>query len=265
MTRPTIEDLVTHMKKHKDAVIIIGDKIAPEIGKTMAPVIDGEESEQEKVFTRKALVKETNKFWDYYFRDIYYTDHSVPDVYNTIYKFKQLELAKFIISTDIRHQPTGISDLDLRGVSTIIKCNRCDSAMEASYMEESFIEEEMIGKNNYKCPTCNNRLRPDCLLYGENYYPNKIKEMTRAIFKEEEGKEVTPNTHTLILIGVDMQEDLIAEMYDNYLLVRERIEEPCYIVMITDKEEEVRLFTPEFATAVDIEAATTRLIGYFND
>lgn len=260
MTRPTIKDLVNHMRKHKDAVIIIGDKIAPEIGKTMEPVIDGEESEQEKVFTRKALVKETNKFWDYYFRDIYYTDHNVPEVYKTINKFKQLNLAKFIISTDIRHQPIGTSDLDLRGISTVIRCNRCDSVMA-----ESFIEEEMIENNNYKCPVCDNRLRPDCLLYGENYHPNKIKEMTRAIFKEEEGKEVIPNTHTLILIGVDMQEDLIAEMYDNYLLVRERIEEPCYIVMITDKEEEVRLFTPEFATAVDIEAATTRLIGYFND
>ena len=97
----------------------------------------------------------------------------------------------------------------------------------------------------------------------KNYHPANMKEFVHAIFKEEEGKETLPNTHTLILIGVDMQEDLIAEMYDNYLLVRDRIEEPCYIVMITDNEQEVTLFTPEFATVTDIDNAAKRFVDLF--
>lgn len=254
---PSIEELITHMNKHKDAVIIIGDRISPEIGKTMLPVIEGEETEQEKIFTRKALVKESNKFWDYYFENIYYTDETVPEIYKNIAKLKKDGLAKNIISTDMRHQPINVSDLDLRGISTIIKCNKCDAVATESKIED------MKSERDYKCSACGNRLRPDCLLYGENYHPNKIKEFTKSIFKEEEDSKAIPNTHTLILIGVDMQEDLISEMYDNYLLVRERIEEPCYIVMITDKEEEVRLFTPEFATTTDINGAVERFVRLF--
>ena len=254
---PSIEELITHMNKHKDAVIVIGDRISPEIGKTMLPVIEGEETEQEKIFTRKALIKESNKFWDYYFENIYYTDETVPQVYSNINKLKKIGLAKNIISTDMRHQPANISDLELRGISTVITCNKCEAVATESKIEDMKLERD------YKCPACGNRLRPDCLLYGENYHPNKIKLFTQSIFKQEDGEQATPNTHTLILIGVDMQEDLISEMYDNYLLVRERIEEPCYIVMITDNEQEVALFTQEFATVTDIDNAVKRFVDLF--
>jgi DNA-directed RNA polymerase subunit RPC12/RpoP len=253
---PTINDLLTHMIKHKDAVVIIGDKIESQIGKVMEPVIEGEESEQEKVFNRKALVKDTKNFWEYYFNNIYYKDDTVPSVYKDIYSLKEKNIFKTIISTDMRHQSL-IADFNLRGISTIIRCSKCDTKLSKEQIEK------LKESNNYKCEKCNSRVRPDCLLYGENYHPKKIKDFTNAIFLEEEGKQVIPNTHTLVLIGVDMQEDLIAEMYDNYLLVKERIEEPCYIVMITDKEEDVRLFTPNFATTAEITNATKRLVELF--
>ena len=254
---PTIQDLVNHMKKHKDAVIIVGDKIEQQIGKVMEPVIEGEESEQEKVFTRKALVKDTDKFWSYYFENIYYNDDTAPQVYEIIKSLKDDELAKTIISTDMRHQSMVASDMNLRGISTVISCSKCKHELESN-------EVESVKENkDSKCPKCKGKIRPNCLLYGENYHPDKIKGLTSAIFNEEEGKQVIPNTHTLMLIGVDMQEDLISEMYDNYLLVRERIEEPCYIVMITDREDDVRLFTPEFATTTDISGATERFAKLF--
>ena len=253
---PTINDLIAHMKKHEDAVIIIGDKIESHIGKTMEVVIEGEESEQEKVFTRKALVKDSENFWRYYFDNIHYKDDTKPSVYKDIYALKEKGLAKTIISTDMRHQ-SSIADLNLRGISTIIKCSKCENKLTDEQVEN------IKNTKDYKCPSCSSRIRPDCLLYGENYNAKKIKDFTDSIFFEEKGSHAIPNTHTLMLIGVDMQEDLISEMYDNYLLVKERIEDPCYIVMITDTVEDVKLFTPNFATTANITDATKRFINLF--
>lgn len=259
MNKPTIQDLIAHLKNYKDAVVIIGDKIHPEIGKRMEVVKEDEESEQEKLFTRKSMVKNPNSFWEYYFNNMYYDNDEFPDIYDEIKSIKDKhEIAKLIISTDIRHQAMRASDMDLRGTSTIIECSKCGAILT----DKGILE--MKDSKNYKCPQCKGRLRPNCLLYGENYSPIKVGMLTDAIFKSEEGKEVVPNTHTLILIGVDMQEDLISEMYDNYLLVRERTQEPCYIVMVTDNEADVKLFTPEFATTMDIEGATERLVNLFD-
>lgn len=248
---PTIQELVEHIKLHKDAVVIIGEKVAPELGVNLVSDEDGE-----RIFNKKAMVKQPDEFWQFYFDNIKQKENTflaTPVVYTAVKDLKNKQLVSKVIATNTHGMP--ICDINLKGTSNKIICNKCGNSISNITLEE-------LKDNKYKCE-CGNRLRPECLLYGENYHPANMRSFVSAIFNEEEGKETLPNTHTIILIGVDMAEDLISEMYDNYLLVRERTKDNCYLVMITDKEEDIRLFTPEFATSVDIDGATKRLVDLF--
>lgn len=259
---PTIEELVAHMKQHKDAVIIIGDKIASDYGKKFNSEISenpNEETEEEKILNRKNMVKNPSEFWSYYFDNIYYDERTMPGVYEDIYSLDHKGLVKTIISTDIRHAAATVADINLRGVSTIITCSKCGHAL---------CKEEITNVKNskeYKCPECGGRLKPECLLYKEKYYQKDTDAIKEALFNDENPKLVLPNTHTLILLGIDTQEDYLLELYESFLAVRNNTEEQVFVVMATDKEEDVLLFTPEFATMEDIDGSISRLAGLFND
>lgn len=247
---PTIEDLVEHMQKYKDAVIIIGDKVANELNLGTVKDIADER------FTRKAWTKDKYNFWKYYYENIYkdLTDVELPQVYKNLHKINNKGLISSIIATNMHGLYEGA--INLKGISHKLKCSRCGKDMNNKTKEDLMANER--AKNS--CDECLGRVRPACLLYEENYHPANIKAVTEAIFKNEEQK---PNTHTLILVGVDMEEDLLAEIYDNYLLVRENTQDKCYIVMMSDNQAEIGMFTPEFATSSDIEGAFERFVNLF--
>lgn len=257
---PTIQDLIAHMKEYKDAVIIIGDKIAPEAGKKFSSIVSyDEETEEEKILNRKVMAKEPQKFWDYYFENIYYEDKSIPDVYKDIYKIDEKDLVKKIISTDIRHYASTISDINLRGISTLIICSKCGHMLNKEEIDS------MKESKEYKCPECGGRIKPQCLLYKENYYKKDTDAIKEAIFDETDPKLVLPNTHTLILFGVDIQEDYLLELYESFLAVKNNTEDTIYTVMVTDNSAEISLFKPEFSTTEDIDASISRLVNLIVD
>ena len=155
MTRPTIEELVQHMKKYKDAVVIIGEKVAPELGVNLVSDEDGE-----KTFNRKVMVKEPERFWDFYFENIQKNHNNfldTPVVYKAAIDFKNKELASKIIATNTHGMP--VCDINLKGVSNKVICNKCNEVLTTQALES-------LEENKYKCH-CGGRIRPECLLYGE--------------------------------------------------------------------------------------------------
>lgn len=248
-----IKDLIDHLKKHKDAVLIIGEKIAPELNIKSISDEDGE-----KMFNRKSWVKNPTEFWTYYFENIYKNIDEIkeiPKIYKSIEELLSLGLIKRVFSMNTH----GILEdtVSLKGVGTGAKCSKCGEEYDLEAVTGDLIE----AMPKLTCKKCNSKkIRPTCLMYGEHYLFNEMKDMLAEIFNEQEEKEVIPNTHTVIYLGVDMEEDFMGELIDNYILVRDRIEDECFNVMITDSIGTVELFKPEFATTENIEDSLNRLI-----
>lgn len=261
-----ISDLIDHLKKHKDAVLIIGEKIAPELNIKSISDADGE-----NVFNRKSWVKTPSEFWTYYFENIYKnTDDlkEMPKIYKSINELLSLGLVKKVFSMNTH----GLSEeaINLKGTGKGFKCSKCGAKFDLNTIEESLAETMNtldcgVSKiiHTFTCSNCNatKKIRPTCLMYGEHYFFNEMKLMLSEIFNEQEGEQVLPNTHTVIYLGVDMEEDFMGELFDNYALVRDRIEEECFNVMITDSVNTVELFKPEFATSENIDDSLDRLIN----
>lgn len=255
-----IQDLIQHLHKHKDAVLILGEKLASEL-----EIKNISDEEGENIFNRKSWMKNPQEFWKYYLENIHMDPSSkeTPKVYKDIDRLLSLGLIKGVYSMNTH----GICKeaTNVKGTGEGFKCSKCGTYHSKEELEEQ--SNELVESiNTLKCKSCNaSKIRPTCLMYGENYFYKEMKEMLGDIFLEKEAEETLPNTHTVIYLGVDMDEDLMGELIDNYVLVRDRIEEECFNVMITDSENTVGLFQPEFATSNDIEGSLNRLISLLEE
>lgn len=247
---PTIEELVEHMKKYKDAVVILGDEIDEDMKGSL-------EAMAKEEFTRKNWSKDRSGFWNYYYNNIYSENVEIPEVYKDIKELEDKDLVSKVICINTH----GLYEnaLNLRGVANKIKCSKCFEVIEDRTKEDLSSNEK--AKNS--CPHCLSRLRPDCLMYKENYHPANIKALADSIFTTDKNNFTTPKTHTLVLAGVNMSENVMAELYDNLLLIRENIDENVYMVMMSVDERDVRTFTPEYATSSDVKGAVKRFKELF--
>ena len=108
---------------------------------------------------------------------------------------------------------------------------------------------------------CGGKIAPTITMFGEKYREKYISDIKNAIFKEENGK-VELNTHCLIFIGVDFEEDYIHEIMESYNAIKTQTQsEDSYTVMICEKDGvSISYYQPEFATYEDIAGAIGRLI-----
>lgn len=267
-----IKDLINHLKKHKDAVLIIGEKIAPELNIKNIGDIEGQ-----NVFNRKSWTKSPKDFWNYYLNNIYFNLNEaanipLPSIYKKIDELLSLNIIKKVYSVNTH----GLCKkaINIKGTGEGFKCSRCGELHTKEELEEyrNNSLEKSIDLTLEKilhiipCKNCSSKkIRPTCLMYGENYMYEEMKDLLSEVFLDKEDKTTLPNTHTIIYLGVDMEEDFIGELYDNYVLIREKEEEECFNVMITDSGNTVALFEPEFATSQDIEDSLDRLITLLNN
>ena len=261
--RREISVLIEHLKKHKDAVLIIGDKFTKDLN------LKNIHELEEGVFDRKSWVKTPLVFWENYINNIFLDNNKIkelPSIYKSINRLINLGIIKKVISVNTH----GLIEaaINIKGIANGFKCSRCGEFYTKEDLEN--IKEpskDLIESiNTINCKKCNlKKIRPSCLMSGENYLHNELNVMLSEVFndnKESEDKKdkETPNTHSIIYIGVDMDEDLMSELFDNYVLVRNRIEDECYNILITDSSATVATFKPEFATSENIEDSLNRLI-----
>lgn len=240
----TAKDLVEHLNKYKDAVIIIGPGVLEE-------KLEYDMNEFNDNYNRKALVREPNKLWNFFIDKMYRTATlKEKEMFNTI---KQLEdITGLVINQNMIAHTIG-NTIDLHGSINKFMCPKCKIQYTIDYV---------LSKEPYEheCECCGATIRPTALLSGERY--NKIE------FNKIE--EAVLSTHTIILIGMDYTEEalmkLIAYFGDAKAFTNEKGEEQKVLVSIQTPEEE---FDPnemthfEFIVKDDIKAALDRLIGNF--
>ena len=69
--RPKLSELIKSLKTHKDAILILGDKVAPNAVKIT-------ESSKE-TFNRKCMVKSPSKFWEWYNENVFFASPTISN------------------------------------------------------------------------------------------------------------------------------------------------------------------------------------------
>lgn len=246
-----IEDLIAHLKQHKDAVLIVGPYAVENYG--LFEITDACKDE----FNRKNMVKEPEKFWNWYRENVYkgrldeldnQNLKAIMDLYCKDVVSKIISVSQEGVLNDI----AGISDdvINLMGSQRFVQCVKCHSTYALSKNHRIELE---------PCEHCGSRLRPTVLMPGEALPFQEYLDTKKAIFNEEDD-EVKLNTHTLICIGVDFDQPSINEIVQNYKSLMNKRERN-YLVLINEKDSlSIELLEPEFATQNDIAGSINRLV-----
>lgn len=250
-----IENLIANLKNNKDAVVIIGDKAIQELNLYKI------DENSKKDLNKKKMVKEPKNFWSFYKENILANDN------NSEAEIQMNNLLNTgVVKTVIDLNYTGnikvpvfskVQPIHLKGDKSIVRCMSCDTSYKLTDdMLNTALEGSML-----KCE-CKGKIAPTITMFGDKYLAKHTKAIKEAIFIEEDEK-VKLNTHCLIFIGVDFEEDYMHELIESYCAIKAEQstdDDPYFLVMITEKDGvSVEYYQPEFATYEDIAGSISRL------
>ncbi len=182
-----VKELIEHMKKHKDALVLFGDN-----GLKNPPDIDP------SVLTNKKLIRDADNFWAYYFENVLNNDE-MSDAQKVIMHMDKEDLLSGIINLTFDDKLENSKMLiNLHGVASEFKCNSC----KVNYTKEYVTSFE----SGIKCEICGKALRPNILLTGERYIDDKFNAF----------KQMVLDTHTLFIVGLDWNEDAVVDLIASY-------------------------------------------------
>ena len=244
--------LIANLKNNKDAIVIIGDKCIPNLLKI-------NEATKEH-FNRKLMVKSPDDFWKWYNENIYKSSQEISETEEAINKLLKTGLFKMAINLNytnhIDKDTTNV--IELRGNKKILRCMSCNKTFDIPDENENGV---VTFKGLLKC-SCNGKIAPTVTMFGEKYRQAELDAIKEAIFKETEDG-VKLNTHNLIFIGVDFEEDYMHELMESYNAIKATMpeDETYYTIMICEKDGvSIEYYRPEFATYEDITSSINRLI-----
>lgn len=231
----TIQELINHLKTHKDAVIIIGPGLNSEEVKYTT-------DEFNENYNRKNLKRDPKRLWDF-FNDKIRGPLSDKKGYDLV---NQIDHA-LILDQNINGSTAASY---LHGHVNIFMCQKCKTL---------YTQEYVYSHDPYEvcCETCEGTIRPTVLLSGERY--------NQGIF--DEFKEALLNAHTVILVGIDYTEDAILNLIADYgdmkaQLNAEGKDTRCLVAIQSIEEEfnpnEITYF--EFLVKDDIDSSLGRLL-----
>ena len=189
----TVKDLVEHLNKYKDAVIIVGPGALAPQDKNNYSVEEFNEN-----YNRKALVREPEKMWDF-FNNKMRKDIS-EETLNTYRAIKNFNEITSLIIDQNTNAPMMSKKADLHGSLHNFKCNKCKVSYTADYVYG--VEEG----HTTECEVCGGTIRPTVLLSGERY--------DNAMFLEIQEK--IKASHTVILVGMDYTEESLMQLIAEY-------------------------------------------------
>ena len=247
-----VKNLVKTLKNNKDAVIIVGDKCVSN------SILKIDENTKDK-FSRKSMVKKPKDFWEYYKNTIFNQEKlEITKAEEAINKLINTGLIKTVINLNytgnLTKMPLLNADIiELKGNVRYCRCMSCENKYR-------FTDDMLNSKKVLRCE-CGGKIAPTMIMFGEKYREEYISNIKNAIFKEENGK-VELNTHCLIFIGVDFEEDYVHDIMESYNAIKMQTEaEESYTVMICEMDGvSIEYYQPEFATYEDIAGAVERLI-----
>lgn len=181
----TVQELVSHIKKHDDAVIIIGPGINPIQSKYTSEQFNSEYTMKEL----KRNIKKTFKFFEEYI----YGEINNSEAYDLIDKINH----SLILDQNINGS---LAAFYLHGHIDIFKCQKCKTIFPIEGIKDS--------NDNFiiTCECCGGKIRPSVLVSGERY--------DQIIF--DQFKKALLDTHTLILVGMDYTEESLLNLIADY-------------------------------------------------
>lgn len=251
----TVNDLVTHMTKHKDAVIIIGPEAAD--FHTEKPTREM----MEQFYTHKSMKRTPEKFWEFFKQYIYVDPDKTlsPLAFQCVAALNDMGLigCTVIQSTDGIYRTYHYNNniLELHGNSVTYTCKSCGIEYPYMYYDSSPTPVP-------ECEVCGKALRPNLLLFGENYKDDVFNQF----------KHHVAATHTLILLGMDYTEDPIASLVADFCEMKsvanqsQNIDEHKMAIAIGtlenyDPNESLGFF--EFVVRDNVNDAMNRLVKSF--
>ena len=238
-----IDVLLTHLKKHKDAVVILG----PDLAEDIQPFTITEETKD--IYNRKNMIKKPNMFWQFYSNNIKTEEGFTTSSMISIESLLSLGLHSTVIDTNTF--TTTKDAIHPNGLVNQIECVKCHKMYNALTMD-------LNTKDVLKCE-CGGNLKPTVLCFGEKYSMPLYDSIKNSIFEEKNGRPVL-KTHTLIFIGVDFTDSLISEIIDSFDALKDNEH---FTVIITDKlnNSDLIYYNPEFGVADKLNEGVDRLIA----
>lgn len=238
----TVQELIKHLKKHKDAVIIVGSEVN-QLKK------DYRTEDFNEIYNRKNLKRNPKELWDFYSKNIL-TDIDDNNIYNLI---QNLDYS-LLVNQNI-NGPTVEKTFDIHGNVGIYICPKCKTV----YSSKAVFDGE---DTHNECELCGAIIRPTVLLTGERY--------DQAMFDSLKDNLIT--THTLILIGMDYSEQPLLDLIADYGDIKSQVnasgdpENQKAIVVIQTAEQPFdtnEITFCDFVVKDDIETALDRLIKLY--
>lgn len=266
------QKLVEHLKLYKDAVVIVGDQIYDKDTTTIKQI----DETTKDIFNKKLMSKSPYQFWSYYYENIFNSNNVEKiELEKEIIKLVQLGIVSTAMTLNNSTYISSEDMLHIKGDKYLLKCNRCNEEFDT----EIIVPKSSLNKDMkvVKCPICKQgRIRPTVLMYGENYDYYKYQALKESIFIEDELDEDNPiklNTHTLIFVGVDFEEDVMHELVENFNLIKNRFnttdvnaDKEYKLILITDNDApSITVYEPEFATTKNITESLTRLVNLIKE
>ena len=271
MKRP-ITDLIEHLKKYNDAVMIVGSKtlqrVLPEkeqddpdfIKKEPLFFQPGESSMN--IFSRKTMIKSPDMFWKFYEQMIMKDPEESTNTYNKIKELVDMKLIKSVIDFNTDGTLSNIKSeyIPMRGNRNILQCVKCGKTFNTS--DINLDVSKPILCCDYNDELCKGKIKPTIPFYGEKYCTEDTSRVFHDIFTyDEDDKPIGLNTHTLILIGPNFAEDLLDEIITGFNQFRPQ-QPDTFSVFITDNDDMyMNDYLADFGTTYDIEESLTKLIN----
>lgn len=212
------------------------------------------------------MVKEPQKFWTYYKENIYNQTYRISDTETAIKQLIETGVVKTIVDLNYTGYLSAFTENDnveiiqLKGDLDLLRCMSCNEEYE---VEKDTLETTSV----LKCE-CKGKISPTITLFGEKYLEKNTKAVKDAVFIEENG-EVKLNTHCLIFVGVDFEEDYLHDLIDSFDAIKNQVstdEDPYFSVIIADNDSiSINYYQPEFATDDNMPEAIKRLIAQLKE
>lgn len=256
-----ISDLITHLNKYKDAVIFIGNNAVKDF------YLFQPTENNKNIYCRKQLVKEPKEFWDFY-KQVILRNIGSQEINKAQIELKNLinqNIAKTLIdfnSDGFLENIEGIEYIPIKGNRKKLFCSKCGKILDLDINKILNVNKPLI-HSEYESNECNGRIIPTIPFYGNNAYNiSLLNKIYDSIFKVENKQFVGLNTHTLIFVGADFNEDLVFDLLKDFtILKKQNPNEKYYSVIIADHDEtDIEFHKVEFATTDDIDQSLSRLI-----
>mgnify|MGYP003295882813 CR=1 FL=1 len=133
-----IDALIKHLKEHKDAVVILGPDILED---TKYCEITEETYDS---YNRKLMIKDPNKFWNYYVTNVMLPLSAATKASSQINKLLGLNIHSIVIDTNI--VKTVMNDgkrddlISPNGKNNILECVKCHEKYEAEHMLDDIVQ-----------------------------------------------------------------------------------------------------------------------------